>query len=59
MKIKEKDLEIILDRCKATVNMIGLQKIGFLYTDEQFLEALNRILTTLGEREIEITPPQS
>jgi hypothetical protein len=55
VRIKEKDLEILLDRGKASLNISGWQsKLGFNYSEQNFVDALNRVLDVLGDREIDI-----
>ena len=55
MEIKEKDLEIILDRVKASLRIAGFQNVvNATYSDDQVTNSLNNILNNMGERKIKI-----
>jgi len=56
-EITEKDLEIIIDRVKASLRLSGMQNFGANYSDEQVTKSLNNILNALGSRKIKVTTP--
>jgi len=55
MNIKERDLEVIIDQCKASLSIAGMSKFGANYGSEQVRESLERILNAMGSREIELS----
>lgn len=59
-KTKEKrqislsDLIILIDLAKHSLAVVGKQRFGFRYTDEQLLTALNHVLKAIGKITFEV-----